>query len=526
MLYYKFKNYEEFQEIFGMTSHGNGVKSRKNKILLDYIKDKDLLRQAIKTNDFSLLHISTMAELKETMMRKLHNSGARTTDCKYTLQLLNYKLYSPIYETDENKGLCEDGTPNFVRYYNHERQKIFKMKPGRLMNYLIESCPFGKTLEGKAVKNWLCEEFATDWEAYTMSMIPKNTLHVDDNFEDIYSSKRMMRDGHECDPFNSCMTDKNHWKFYEYAVSAKAAYLTNNETGLIIARCIIFIDVKDETGKKWRMAERQYSYHQNLVYQRALIDALIQGDYIDCYKKTGAGCCDANAIVDIHGNDLSEKRFEIDCDLEYDDPLSYQDSFKWYYMHQRKAYNYEPEYYDYELDVTEGSLEANFEGHDDDDENYDEYHEEYTYRDLVDVHYQGSEYTCSEDRLDDFERYKNEWYHTDDLTTCPHCGERMLNEEYYKDQLFYSELLGGYYCGTDCRDTAEYEWKREHWFYAQYDDEYFEHEEEITTFITLNTKTGLFEQQTISVSYLQELVESKEMVQIGETYYETKLAAS
>ena len=29
MLYYKFKDYEEFKELFGIVKHGNGNKSRK-----------------------------------------------------------------------------------------------------------------------------------------------------------------------------------------------------------------------------------------------------------------------------------------------------------------------------------------------------------------------------------------------------------------------------------------------------------------------------------------------------------------
>lgn len=527
MLYYKFKNYEEFQEIFGMTSHGNGVKSRKNKILLDYIKDPKLLRNAVRSNDFSLLHISSMAELKTTMMRKLYNSGVRTQDCKYMLQLMDYTFYSPIYETDENRGLCEDGTTSHVRYYNHEREQIFKMKAGRLMNHIIESCPFGKTLEGKSVKNWLCEEFSTDWEAYTWSHIPKNTLYVDDNFEDIYSSKCMMRDDHEYDPFRSCMTNKSYWKFYKNSVSAKAAYLKDNETGLIIARCIIFTDVKDETGKKWRFAERQYSYHQNLVYQRALICALIEGGHIDCYKKIGAGCGEANAIVDIHGNDLSDKLFEIDCDLDWDDPLSYQDSFKYYNMYKEKAYNYESDDYEHCLDVTEGSLDASCgDNDDDDDENYDEYHDQTTYDYTVQVTFHGHSLSCSEERLEDFEWFQDHWYHKDDLQVCPICGEKMLNVEYYAEHLSYSEVLGEYYCSDECRDQAEREYKARNWFYSDYDEEYFKDENALTTFITLNTETGRFEEQTIAINTLSKLIVQKEMIQIGDMYYETKLAAS
>ena len=44
MLYYKFQNYEEFKSIFGIQYHGNGAKNRKNKILLAYIKNRELLK--------------------------------------------------------------------------------------------------------------------------------------------------------------------------------------------------------------------------------------------------------------------------------------------------------------------------------------------------------------------------------------------------------------------------------------------------------------------------------------------------
>ena len=73
MLYYDFTDYEDFQERFGIIHHGNGTKNRKNKILLAYIKNKDLLHQARVTNDYSLLHISSMSELKQVMMKRILN---------------------------------------------------------------------------------------------------------------------------------------------------------------------------------------------------------------------------------------------------------------------------------------------------------------------------------------------------------------------------------------------------------------------------------------------------------------------
>ena len=105
----------------------------------------------------------------------------------------------------------------------------------------------------------------------------------------------------------------------------------------IIARCIIFNEVKDQDGKIWRLAERQYSSEGNEILKRALIDTLIKGKYIDGYKRIGASCNEPNAFVNVDGNSLSGKRFTIDCDLGWDETLSYQDSFKWYNMGKKNC---------------------------------------------------------------------------------------------------------------------------------------------------------------------------------------------
>lgn len=79
--------------------------------------------------------------------------------------------------------------------------------------------------------------------------------------------------------------------------------------------------------KKWRLAERQYATDESNTLKRALIDALIKGGHIDGYKRVGAGCGDARAFVDLEENSLSDRKFRIECDLDWDDTLSYQDSF-------------------------------------------------------------------------------------------------------------------------------------------------------------------------------------------------------
>ena len=181
---------------------------------------------------------------------------------------------------------------------------------------------------------------------------------------------------------------------------------------------------------------------------------MIREGYIDGYKQVGFDCHNARGFVDVNGNSLESKDFWIDCDLETYEPLSYQDSFKWYDMAKRRAYNYQVPGYDYNLDTTEGSIDG-----EEDDRNYDEYHDEYTDSDTVTVMYHGREITCSENSLDDFIWIDSEeiYYHKDDLEMCPVCDDWFLESDGYK-----SELTGDTYCCEDCRNSAEDEYRDEH----------------------------------------------------------------
>ena len=309
MLYYNFIDYQDFQEKFGIVHHGNGAKNRKNKILLAYIKNKELLHQARITNDYSLLHISSMSELKQVMFDRIIVGGFGK---KYQVQLINYSFGSDLYQTDDYHGLCEDSDFKSVRYINKTSGKVYKMKAGKILRALIQETEFGQTLP-EQVLGYLSEEFSQDWQTYVMGTLPKNQLVVSDEFQKIYSSDCCKGD------FHSCMVDRDLHAFYHNAVDASAAYLTN-EDGLIIARCIIYNKCYDEDGKVWRLAERQYSTDCNDILKRALVDALIREGKIDGYKKVGAGCCDSREFVDVNGQSLADKKFYIDCELEtYDD---------------------------------------------------------------------------------------------------------------------------------------------------------------------------------------------------------------
>lgn len=504
MLYYNFENYAGFQERFGIQEHGNGEKSRKNKILLAYIKNKNLLHQAVVNDDYSLINISSMSELKQSAMNLIAASSLQSDGYRpYKLQLMDYTFYSSKYETDDYHGICEDGDIRAIRYINHENQKnkVYKMKAGKLLRALILETEFGQTLP-EQVLVYLQEEFVAEWQTHAMRSLPESKLFVNDDFNRIYNSEELVGD------FHSCMVDKDYHYFYRDAVDAKAAYLENDE-GRIIARCVIYTDVhEDGSDKIWRLAERQYSTECNDVLKRLLVDALIQGGYIDGYKKVGAGCGDSREFVDINGNSLADKKFWIPCRLRTDDPLSYQDSFKYYNYNNDKAYNYSSANYDYELDTTEGSIDG-------DEGEWDEYHDRYCSETVL-VNYHGREMTCDSEDLDDFtwiERY-DEYYFTDDCEFCADTDRWELAED-----CIYSELLDAYYYdeGTMAEDEAKY--KGENWTYAEYDQAYFEDEDDVTTIWKWNSDVRDYEKTTIYVGTLLGLLKEKKLfVYDGEVY--------
>ena len=510
-----FSSYTEFQEIFGIRVFGE-EKARKNKILLALLKDKKLFKESVRSGDLSLFSVKNLVDLRNIITKKLQISGARSHNLPYKIELLGQTYYSNKYKLDSMSGVCEDGTPNAVRYINMESGRVFKMKAGKFFKHLIESTKFGKTLNETLVI-WLCEEFNRDWQAHVIGKLPKNKLYINDNFADIYDSTRLKGYDTNSDAFISCMVDKDLHSFYKNAVNAKAAYL-EDENGKIIARCVIFTEVYDENDDVWRYAERQYSVDCNDVYKQALVDALIQAGEIDCFKKVGASCHDSTAIVDINGNSLANKRFHIDCDLNWDDKLSYQDTFKWYSMYYHRAYNYEAG--DYALDVTEGSLEAS-ENNDDEPDEYDSYHERNAWE-VCTCYYHGNEETVDVEDREDFINFKGKWYHEDDIVTCPKCGEKMLNPDYYgaDDDVYYSEITKKGYCDPDCRDEAENEFKAEHWYHSDYDGEYYMYANDITTYMHYNSITCGYEEKTISKDSFFDLIEHEELHEWGGVYFD------
>lgn len=472
MLTFSFKNYDEFKELF-VREDGK----RKNKVLLAAYKDK-VLRKVLQDNFYntdSRLFRDTerLYEIIWSLLRTDFNG-------RTYIKILGNEVWNDKYAND-NDGICFDGDFTAIRYYNVELEKAFKMKIGKMINYLLEQNKYTKNFS-HPIKMWFAETVTQKWES-ELVQLESYKLVVDDDFQFIYNANN-----YTGGDFGSCMSNRNVHTFYNDAVSAKAASL-RDEDNRVLARCVIYTDVYDQEGRKYRLAERQYCGDRKFL-KRLLVKKLIDEGYIDGYKACDAGCGDSHMFYGTDHKLLPDRNLRIECNLELEDALSYQDSFKYYDLDSYTAYNYEKSCTDYRLDTTDGSLNG--------ERNYDEYHDEYVECDLVEVYYRGSLMTCAEDDLDDFIWVEDEdmYVHEEEVSQCPKCGEYFRS-----DRGYYSECTEFDYCCCACRDDAEDEYKESHWFYAEADEEYFEDESDITTWV--NDEGN---EETISVDFLHDKI--------------------
>ena len=535
MIYYDFKNYEGFKELFGMVEHGNGVKSRKNKILLAYYKDRNALRAHINAKMMSehekecmTMHEraarccrlpESMAELKHRITTMLQGGSVG----RHRLWLNGRTYYSNEYKTDDMNGLCEDGTANAIRYYNVERERVFKMKAGKMFNHIVSCYPAVAALPEQVLR-WYSEEWVGEWIAYASENLSDGgyTLHVDDNFRGIYSSSCCKGS------FGSCMTNRDTWSFYRDSVDAKAAYLTDAD-GLIVARCIIYTEVHDsETEGTLSLAERQYATGGDEMLKRMLVNALYRDGHIDGHKVIGAGCSDSKDFVQKSGESLRSHDLWIPCNLDEDDTVSYQDSFKYYNQNRCKAYNDSDYDYDYNLATTEGSINGNRE--------YNDYNEEYIPRDeayyvdtrgdyfwsnqVVDANvWNGSNFYTEYCFVDDCIEIDGEYYYAgryaedpedNGIYCCPECGEYFIEGN-------YSELTEEHYCCSGCLEDAEDSYKKDHWYWCEYDEDYVQDSDDRIEAQAYSC--GEYVTTTISRDTLNELLSDGAAVDFDGAYY-------
>ena len=493
MLLFNIKDYADFQFLFGLDYHGNGVKSRKNKILLQHIKTPALIRYCREHNDWSLLHIRTMADLKKVTLEHIRKAGQNDDRLRNKVTLIGKTYWSAQYKTDSMEGLCEDFDNRSVRYVNIKTGRVFKMKAGKFFSAIIKETEIGKVLCEQVV-NWLCEEFTQDWQTFTYGKTPEVELHVDENFRLIY-------DEEACRDFNgcSCMVGRDRHNFYKNSVDAKAAYLLDRD-GYVLARAIIFTDVKDQYGKKWRLLERQYSKESNEVLKRVLVDSLIREGHIDGYKQIGAGCSEARAFVANDGYSLADLQFSIRCSLRTDQVLSYQDSFKYYDYDNETAYNYWDSHHNYTLDTTDYNLDGDYD-EDENEDQWDDYHQ-YHCQETQLCYLHGSEVYVDVENMEDFIWIESEgdYHHKDDVTQCDACGKWVL-----KDRATYNSDAEAYFCDDRC----EAKYIKENFYYAEYDDDYFHNEDDVTTLNVWEDQTQAYREMSISVLSLQNLINNR-----------------
>lgn len=456
MLYIKaFQNYDEFKNLFGITEHGNGAKSRKNRILLSLYKDKEIWRMAREKGNYYPFTVESMPQLKNWLMNQLENTSY---GC-YKIKVLDRVFHSSTYETDNLGGVCADGDLRCIRYIKHDEngQRIFKMKAGKFLTKLIEENPRCRINE--TIRIWLCEEFAADWQAYTRERCEEYSLHTGDTEEDfngIYGDFSYKGD------FGSCMMNDGYGSFYSDAVNATAAWLEDAE-GYMVARCVIYNDVHEynDTGKVWRLAERQYASDGDESLKRMLVIKLIEAGLIDGYKTVGASCHDSRNFVTNDGESLRDKKFWIKCELEDGDTLSYQDSFK--YWRDGVADNWSCE--GVALDTTNGRFN--------DEREYDDWHEHYC-RETREVFVEGCSYQCDVDDMGDFRYvcYLNEYHHEDDVFFDSYLKEYVLYEDAHlcvDNEHHYEENCVELYCGEWCLKEDAVEIGCE-WYWVDDDD--------------------------------------------------------
>lgn len=107
MLLFNINDYDDFQYLFGLETHGNGVKSRKNKILLQHLKNPALIKYCREHDDFSLLHIRNMANLKQLVLDAIQESGKQDSTLQNKVILIGKTYWSGQYRTDHMEGRTE-----------------------------------------------------------------------------------------------------------------------------------------------------------------------------------------------------------------------------------------------------------------------------------------------------------------------------------------------------------------------------------------------------------------------------------
>lgn len=451
--------YENFREQFPIRVNEQGVSYRQNKVLLNSLMNgPKWLRDCI-----------NMTEMRMRVMDVIRNAdGPYNVLGKSDEPFMSYR--SERYRSDLCHGFIQEGDDaemvNNIRYV--VAGHVYGCSASKFISKLLKENPKTHDLPQQIV-TFIAEWFQAEWTAYT-TRLGRNqnyTLHIGDKEEDFKFIYSIPDTG-------SCMYRQGQHLFYLGVVGARAAWMTD-KNGDAVCRCILF-DAIDDRGKHYRYAERRYSKNGNYTLKRIMRNLLIQQGEIDLYKADDASYDDRDMIYDLDEvlHDDLELHIELDEMVleKHDYVLSFQDTFTsldtgdWY------AYNYGD--VDERLDTTDNRIP----GYEHFGKNYDEYHDEYTTSDLVDVVHNGRHTCCAEDDLEDFVNIDGTWYHQeeDNVACCIECEKWFLT-----DYGYYSDITDEWYCCDACMNDAELAYKERNWAFSEYDDEYYEDEDDVVT---------------------------------------------
>lgn len=431
-----FTNFEEFKAIF-VAENGR----RKNKLLMQFAKHRIKTKQPF--TDWGK-YLTEQA----FMLNILNFHDASTTDA-LGIQLHLIMRGAKTYALDAADGVCKDGDAKAIRYIKDGR--VYKMKTGKFLRAVFSETGALQYF-GDAVCNAFFEQFAERWER--LHATNDLELVVDTDFEAIYNSANQDGD------FHSCMNDEPYSECYQY-IDCKAVSLRKGDT--IHARALL-INAHVADGTVVRYLDRQYSSKD--VLKKRLIDACIEKNLIDAYRKAGAGCSDCKEIYSVLTREKLEDTLYIDLSdaLDNSEYFPYFDTFKYLNFSTNEASNDENDY-DCCLTGTDGAHPRH--------RNYDEYNDEYTSDDIAQVNVWS---------------YRRECYYTQDVSA--YYAETNLYEydgEYY-DKLYYSEVLGEY-VPLDRVDELEDAYKERNWNWDSVNQEYTE-EETIEVYIWNKYREG------------------------------------
>lgn len=409
MLYFKFKDYEEFKEDFGMRNN-----TRKNNILLSFLKHE-------MRNGRYVPKIHNLNDMYHYILKLVGSSEPSD------INVMDFHFPSETYRTDEANGFCKDMDCRSIRYIRKEDGREFKMKAGKFLRKILLENELTKDFCEQAMI-YVCETFANDWYAYASSkIVDEYILVVDDDFEVIYDSDN------QAGGFNSCMNNKGYEEFYKKCVDAKAASIWD-DYGTMLARCVIFTHVHDCCSPKmYRLAERQYAQDENNALKQILVNKLIESGEIDGYKKVGASCHDPHMFVLNDGTSLTSTDLYINAAnvADYDTP--YMDSFKYFNEDESRFYNSDDYNHTHIAECTDGGMESVY-------SEYDDYHRCYC-REVTIVHVWCSKYNCYDEMSCDSQQLE-------DFKYCDRFGE-------YYDEAEYSSYHGDY-VPIDCLVYSNY----------------------------------------------------------------------